>query len=1293
MITQRFQRWTSANLRKWRTLRRLGMAGGALAVVAFGFASWPAALAQTANGRAQPLITQPVNDGSLFKLAGSTRPEAQNAANDRGRLDDATPMPHLMLQLRRPAAQEQALATLIDQLHDANSPNYHHWLTANEIGAQFGPAPSDISTVTNWLTQRGFTVNTVYPNGMAIEFSGTAGQVGAAFHTEIHNLSVNGTMHFANVTDPQIPAALAPLVAGIVSLNDFRPRPQVVHKPQATGNFSQSGFFYVTPPDLATIYNFNQAFNGGITGKGQTIYLVEDSDIYTNGGTVNDWTTFRTGFGIPAANYPGASLTTIHPNCADPGVNGNDAEAIIDAEYASAAAPSAAIVMAVCNDFVAMLQTMFNNPNTYPPAIMSISYGECEAFNGAGNNAAFRNVYQTGVAEGWSIFVSAGDQGAGGCNGGQTVSDGVGVNGLGSTVYNVAVGGTDFGDTFAHQNNTYWNSSNTATFGSALSYVPEIPWNTTCGSQLFATFEGFATAYGVSGFCNSDLIDNQNPFFLENWAGSGGQSLCAQGAASVSGVISGTCTGWPKPSWQSGFLGNPADTVRDLPDVSMFASFGPWNHAYAICYSDTTATGNPPKPRNGTGIPCAGTASSWSTGWGGTSFGSPIWAGIQALINQYTGSTQGNPNPLLYKLAAAEYGASGSSACNSSNGNAVSGSCIFYDVTAGDMVVPCTGYAGTQTYFSCYRPSGTYGVMSTNPSAYAPAFATGTGWDFATGIGTVNVYNLITNWASPGGGNASLTVSVTGSGTVSSNPAGISCPSTCSKTFTGGSQVTLTPTPAAGWAFNSWGGACSGSGTCTVAMNAAESVTATFAQSATLSVSVTGSGSVTSSPGGINCPSTCSASFAGGTQVTVTATPAAGGDWNLSGWGGACSGVGTCVVTMNAPQSVTATFAQSQYTLNVSVAGNGTVTSSPSGVSCPSVCTMNYTSGTPVTLTATPTAGATFNGWGGACIGNGSCLVTMNSLESVTAMFSSSGGGGPSSQTFVSGTLGNDSNPCTRISPCLTFAAALAQTNAGGEIDALDPGDFGPVTITKAITIFGNAVGGASVAGTTPSPGTSGIVISAGSSDVINLGGLVFDGVNASGTSGVVFLSGARLNISRCVFQGFTTSGMTLSPGAGSASTTLLVVQKTTILNNATGLLIQPTGGIAAHVTLRWLHIDNNTGEGLRVDGTGGSGAINVAIADSTASLNAGNGIDAVSGPGNATMDIMRVVATSNGSAGIQSNQSSGGIASVTVGSSMLRANAIGIQATGGAGLLSYGNNQVTGNASNGSFSGTASFH
>jgi pro-kumamolisin-like protein/List-Bact-rpt repeat protein len=1259
MIIPRFLRWKSGSLRKWQRQLRLGITGGLLAAVVLSFASWPAALAQTAGGRPQALITQSVNDGILFRLAGNIPPAAQNAANDRGSTPDTMPMPHMLLQLRRPAAQEQALTTLIDQLHDPSSPNYHQWLSAEQLGAQFGPAASDIQTITNWLGQHGFTVNAVLANRMAIDFSGTAGQVRTALHTDIHYLDVRGVTRFANVNDPQIPAALAAAVVGVTALNNIPPKPMMRRTQKQyspAGYICGPGFAFpcelVTPSDLATIYNFNPLFAAGTTGQGQTVYLIEDTDLYTNA----DWTTFRSTFGIPVSSYPGASLTTVNPgNCAHD-VNGDDGEAILDAEYASAAAPSVAIVIASCEDLLLAIQRVVNGAN--PPAIMSISYGNCESGDGATFNQSLYTAYQTGVAAGMSIFVSSGDGGADSCDNHDTATSstsGISASGFASTPYNVAVGGTDFSDTYNNVTSTYWNSSNSPTYGSALSYIPEIPWNNSCGSELYAAHYGFATTYGPGGLCNSGTASSDG--LLNIGAGSGAPSSCATGSGA-------TCQGWPKPSWQTGFIGNPADGVRDLPDVSLFAAAGGWGHFYIFCYSD---------PNNG-GSPCSGAPITWS-GAGGTSFASPIWAGIQALVNQYTGSRQGNPNPALYKIAGAEYGAGGSSTCNASNGNTIGSSCIFYDVTLGDMIVDCT--SGTP---NCYAPGGTYGVLSTSTSSYAPAFKANTGWDFATGIGTVNVYNLITNWAS-------LFVSVIGSGTVASNPAGISCPSTCSHAFTGGSQVTLTPTPTSGWSFSSWGGACSGNGGCTVVINAAESVTATFVQNVALSVSVTGSGTVTSSPAGISCPSTCSENLAPGTQVTLTATPASGS--GFEGWSGACSGFDNCVVTMSSAQSVTATFAQTQYTLNVSVAGNGTVTSSPPGVSCPSVCTMNYSSGTPVTLTAAPAGGATFNGWGGACSGNGSCLLTMNSIESVTAMFSASGGGGgPSPQTFVSASLGSDANPCTRQSPCLTFAAALGQTNAGGEIDVLDPGDFGPVTITKAVSI---AYGADSVAGTIPNPGTSGIVISAGTNDPINLRGLIFDGVNASGTSGVVFLSGARLYVENCAFLDFTTSGITFSPGAGSANTTQVVVQDTTILNNATGLLIKPTGGIAANAELRQLRIDHNTGEGLRIDGTGGSGAIKATLADSTASSNASNGIDAVSGPGNASVDVMRIVAAANGSAGIASNQSGGGTASVTVGSAVLYANAIGIQAAGGASLLTYGNNQVTGNVSNGSFTGTAS--
>jgi hypothetical protein len=666
-------------------------------------------------------------------------------------------------------------------------------------------------------------------------------------------------------------------------------------------------------------------------------------------------------------------------------------------------------------------------------------------------------------------------------------------------------------------------------------------------------------------------------------------------------------------------------------------------------------------------------------------------------VNQYTGAAQGLPNYVYYKIAAAEYGATGNSNCDSTKGNAVDPSCIFYDVTLGDNNAPCLPDSGV--FYNCYDPSGAVGVMSTDNNAYRPAYKTHIGWDFATGLGTVNVYNLVTNWVVAGGGSAGLTVSVTGSGTVTSNPAGINCPSTCSQTFAGGPQVTLTATPSGGsnWVFSGWSGACSGAGRCTVTMAAAQSVTATFVQGYTLSVNVSGSGTVISSPAGVNCPSTCSDGYASNTSVTLTATPASG--WSFSGWsfgiatgglGTPCStaGAGPCTVTMNTATSVTAIFTQITYPLSVSVFGNGTVTSSPSGIACGATCSSSFASGTQVTLTAMPAQGGVFNGWGGACSGTGNCVVTMNAAANVSAAFSGNGTA-QTIQTWVSAASGSDANPCTRTAPCLTFAATLARTAAGGEIDVLDPGDFGAATITKAVSITDDA----GAAGATPASGTSGIVISAGPSDVINLRGLVFDGVNASGTSGIVFLSGALLHVQNCVFEGFTTSGMTFSPGAGSATTTQMVVQDTTILNNETGLLIQPTGSIAANVALRRLHIDNNTGDGLRVDGTGGSGAINAALTDSTASFNAGNGIEAVSGPGNVTVSIMRVVASGNGVAGIAANQTSGGIASVTVGSSGLYGNTIAAQATGGAGLLSYSNNQVIGNATNGSFTAAAGLH
>lgn len=236
-----------------------------------------------------------------------------------------------------------------------------------------------------------------------------------------------------------------------------------------------------------------------------------------------------------------------------------------------------------------------------------------------------------------------------------------------------------------------------------------------------------------------------------------------------------------------------------------------------------------------------------------------------------------------------------------------------------------------------------------------------------------------------------LQVSRSGSGTVTSSPAGISCGVDCNENYTSGTSVILTATPASGQMFSGWsGGGCTGSGGCTVSMTMARTVTATFVPSTyLLSVTVSGSGSVGSAPSGISCGTDCSENYTSGTGVTLTATPASG--YTFSGWSGsgiACTGTGTCTVSMTSARNVTATFsAAPRYTLSVSVSGSGSVASAPTGISCGSDCTEDYASGTTVTLTATPASGYRLSGWSGACSGTGSCTVSMTAARSVTASF------------------------------------------------------------------------------------------------------------------------------------------------------------------------------------------------------------------------------------------------------------------------------------------------------------------
>ena len=734
------------------------------------------------------VITSSINEADLVTLDGNTRHEA-NARNDRGALPQNEPMDGVELLLRRSPEREQALEQAITNLHNPASPDFHHWLSNREIGREYGLGQADLGKITKWLSSHGLRVNGISPDRTFIMFAGSAGKVAATFHTEIHTLVVNGVEHFANMSDPKIPAALLPAVVGVVQLHDFRPhtmyrsvlRPK---KGQETANLPcfpntpaaphSTSFtnecFLVTPADVATIYNYNPLFNSGITGLGQTVVVVEDTYVYKQA----DWNIFRSVMGLN--KYSGATFTQVSPTgtaaCANPGVNGDEGEAILDAEYSSASAPSAAIVLAACSDTGAnnatfgglkAIQNMIAEPNH--PNIFSMSYGECEAENGATANAAFNTTFQSAAAEGISIYVSSGDESAVSCDANlDAATHGLGVSGFASSKYDIAVGGTDFAENTIASSPTnwenYWSSTNGAGNLSALSYIPEIPWNDSCASEIMSAFYGYPQTYGTNGFCDSYTASTFVEDFWTTGSGSGGPSGCATGAPTVTGIVTGTCAGYAKPSFQAGFAGIVADGVRDIPDVSFFAANGVWGQYYPFCDSD------PADAPSGSGFPdgcyTAGPVN-WA-GAGGTSFASPIFAGIQALINQKTAQSWGDTNVQYYALAATEYGVSGNASCNSNLGPGEASTCVFNDITSGDFNVDCDfTVRGSRITFvttapNCYRDGANVGVGSFSgnnaapgydviPTAYDPMYRASTGWDFTTGIGTPNVTNLVNAFA------------------------------------------------------------------------------------------------------------------------------------------------------------------------------------------------------------------------------------------------------------------------------------------------------------------------------------------------------------------------------------------------------------------------------------------------------------------------------------------------------------------------------------------------------------------
>jgi hypothetical protein len=577
-------------------------------------------------------ITAPINSSQMVALTGNVHGFAQPRF-DLGRTDSGRVLYGVTLAFRPSAAQKTDLNNLLAQQQDRLSPNYHKWLTPAEFADRFGMTRNDVNRVVAWLEAQGFTVTSIANSRNQISFEGTVAQVETVFRTEIHNYLVDGEIHFANATNPSVPAALAGLVPAVGHLHNFSPKPRAQFRtrsltgaqPHFTTPFASSSGedHFLAPGDFATIYNLP-----GLDGTNQTIAVVGQSTV-----SANDLANFRVAAGLAAKApqyilYPSTSTGTRCP--------GDEGESDLDLEWSGGVAANANIIFVYagllpgesCGEnrtysvWDALQQTVDNN---YAP-IISTSYGACEAINGEAFAVDLVQAWaQQANAQGQTIMAASGDAGAADCDATNSPSAtrGLAVDVPASIPEVTGMGGTEFtGDAEAVPSGgntpatTYWKGTTggISTLSSALSYIPEMGWN--------------------------DTVQNDG-------------LLASGGGASIY---------FPKTEapWQTG-TGVPNDGARDVPDLALNAS--PYHDPYLICSEDGQAS------------PCTNGFVSESGEIllaGGTSCAAPTFSAIVALLNQSLGSSGlGNINPTLYSLAASNPAA-------------------FHDVTSGTNDVPCT---------------------------------------------------------------------------------------------------------------------------------------------------------------------------------------------------------------------------------------------------------------------------------------------------------------------------------------------------------------------------------------------------------------------------------------------------------------------------------------------------------------------------------------------------------------------------------------------------------------------------